>query len=91
MRGLNALYGLTGRTIEGRGLPPTWSPLSPTPRPDPRFPGREHQWAEITEYRIGLAIMARDWPAAHGTIAWRREQAAGGPRGGSGRARGLLA
>jgi tetratricopeptide (TPR) repeat protein len=44
------------------------------------LPGREHQWNIVTEYRVGLARDARDWPTAatllDARIAWNRDQAA---------------
>ena len=80
VRGLNVLYGYIGRATEWRRLVAGLAPIVTDLSTGGTLPGREPQWAAITEYQIDIAIKARDWPVAVRlldiTIAWRREQAA---------------
>ena len=70
----------TGRDGEWARLVAQVTPDFIDPATDGPLPGREDQWSIITEYRVRLAMAARDWPAAtrlqNLAIAWDRDQAA---------------
>ena len=80
MQGLRILYEHTGRTIEWRRLVDELIPELTDPATGGPRPGREQEWAILTEYRVRIARDARDWPAAeqlqNARITWEREQAA---------------
>ena len=80
LEGLNILYGRTGRDGEWARLVTDSTPEFIDPDTDGPLPGREDHWSLITEYRVRLAIAARDWPAAtrlqHAVITWDRDRAA---------------
>jgi len=80
MQGLRALYEHTGRTVEWRRLVEKLVPEFTDPATGGPLPGREHQWATLTSYRVRIAQAARDWLAARqlqdAVIAGRRQQAA---------------
>ena len=69
-----------GGTGNGPASSPTVTPEFIDPVTGGPLPGREDNWDVITEYRVQLAIAARDWSAAtrlqHALIAWARDQAA---------------
>jgi tetratricopeptide (TPR) repeat protein len=80
MQGLDQLYDHTGRRAEWRHLveeivddfvdPATGGPL----------PRREEQWSLVTEYRVRLAMEARQWTEAERLqrvcVDWERQRAA---------------
>ena len=80
MQGLRTLYQHTGRAVEWRRLVAELVPVFTDPGTGSPRPGREQQWAILTSYRVRIARVARDWPAAeqlqHAVIAWQRERAA---------------
>ena len=80
MQGLRILYDHTGRTIEWRRLVAELVPELTDPDTGGPHPGREQEWALLTEYRVRIARAARDWPAAeqlqNARITWEREHAA---------------
>jgi hypothetical protein len=80
MQGLLILYEHTGRAVEWRRLVAELVPEFTVPDTGGPIPGREDQWAILTNYRVRIARQARDWPAAgqlqHAVIAWQRGQAA---------------
>lgn len=79
MQGLRVLYDHTGRAVEWRRLVDELVPEFTDPATGGPQPGREQEWAMLTEYRVGIARDARDWAAtqqlqdAH--IAWNRQRA----------------
>jgi hypothetical protein len=81
LQGLQTLYERTGRDGEWARLVHTITPDFTDPATGGPLPGREDYWSIITSYRVGLAMDARDWPAAtalHETVtAWDRDRAAG--------------
>jgi tetratricopeptide (TPR) repeat protein len=62
--GLSVLYQRTGRGREWARLVTSITPDLIDPATDDPLPGREDEWTIITEYRVGLATDARDWPTA---------------------------
>jgi tetratricopeptide (TPR) repeat protein len=80
LQGLRDLYQQTGRNGEWARLVAEVTPAFIDPATDGPLPGREHQWSLIAEYRVRIAIDARDWPAAtrlqNLSIAWNRDRAA---------------
>ena len=80
MHGLQVLYMETGRDGEWARLFAQVTPAFIDPATDGPLPGREDQWTFITEYRVRLAMAARDWPIAtrlqNLQIAWHRKRAA---------------
>src|SRR5262249_49850047 len=64
LQGLRALYGRTGRDGEWARLVTGITPDFIDPKTGGPQPGREDQWSMITDYRVKLAIEARDWPTA---------------------------
>jgi tetratricopeptide (TPR) repeat protein len=79
MQGLHVLYSHTGRRLEWKRLVdeivPDFVGVDDLPRP-----GREEQWSMVTEYRVRLAMEARDWNAAERLqrvrVDWNRRRAA---------------
>jgi tetratricopeptide (TPR) repeat protein len=80
LQGLRALYQRTGRDGEWARLVVQVVPAFVDPATEGPLPGREDEWTLITEYRVRLAIDARDWPLATRLqtlcIAWDRDRAA---------------
>ena len=80
LQGLRILYQRTGRDGEWGRLIDQVVPEFIDPATGGPLPGRENQWSLITEYRVGLATAARDWPAAtrlqQASITWNRDRAA---------------
>ena len=80
LQGLFVLYQRTGRDGEWARLVEQVTPEFIDPATGGPLPGREDQWSLITEYRVQLAMAARDWPAAtrlqHTLLTWYRDQAA---------------
>jgi len=80
LQGLRALYQRTGRGGEWTRLVGQVTPAFIDPATDRSLPDRESEWSLITEYRVRLAIDARNWPAAtrlqNLRIAWDRDKAA---------------
>jgi hypothetical protein len=64
LQGLRVLYERTGRDGEWARLVAAVTPDFTDPATEGPLPGRDDQWAIITEYRVRLARQARDWPAA---------------------------
>ena len=64
LQGLRVLYERTGRDGEWARLVADITPDFIDPATGGPLPGREDQWNIITEYRVRLAIAARDWPTA---------------------------
>jgi tetratricopeptide (TPR) repeat protein len=80
LQGLGTLYRHTGRDGEFARLITEITPDFVDSDTDDPLPGREDQWGLITQYRVELAMDARDWPAATRlqklAIAWDRDRAA---------------
>jgi tetratricopeptide (TPR) repeat protein len=80
LQGLSLLFARTGRDGEWARLVVQVTPAFIDPATDGPLPGRQDQWSIITDYRVRLAIAARDWPIAtrlqNLAIAWDRERAA---------------
>ncbi len=80
MQGLRPLYEHTGRTVEWRRLVGELTPDLTDPATDGPLPGREQQWAMLTQYRVRIAQAARDWPITQHLqdvlVIWERRQAA---------------
>ena len=80
LQGLRVLYARTGRDGEWARLVADITPDFIDPATDGPLPGREDQWNIVTQYRVRLALDARDWPTAtrlqHARIAWNRDRAA---------------
>ena len=80
LQGLRALYQRTGRDGEWARLVTDIIPDFIDTATGGPLPGREGRWGIITEYRVRLAVSARDWPTAtrlqHALIAWARDHAA---------------
>jgi len=80
MQGLDVLYRETGRAAEWRRLVDELVPVL-SESATGRSPGPAWARDVLTGYRVRIATLARDWPVAEslqeGSIAWRREQAAG--------------
>ena len=80
LQGLRILYQRTGRDGEWARLIDQVTPEFIDPATDSPLPGREDQWNLITEYRVRLAMAARDWPAAtrlqQARITWNQDRAA---------------
>ena len=79
MQGLRTLYDHTGRRLEWKRLVDEIVPDFVGAEDLPR-PGREEQWSLVTEYRVRLAMEARDWNAAERLqrvrVDWDRRNAA---------------
>jgi tetratricopeptide (TPR) repeat protein len=80
LQGLRILYEQTGRHGEWARLVAQITPVFVDPATDGPRPGREDHYSTVTEYRVRLAMDARDWPAAtrlqNLRIARNRERAA---------------
>ena len=81
MQGLRTLYAHTGQRVAWARLVSQVTPELVDPATGQPRPGREDHWSLLTEYRVGLARQARDWPTAtrlqQARVAWERERAAG--------------
>ena len=64
MQGLDELYDHTGRRAEWRTLVDEIVPSFVDPTSDGPLPGRDAQWAMVTEYRVRLLMEERQWAAA---------------------------
>jgi tetratricopeptide (TPR) repeat protein len=64
MQGLVILYDHTGRRAEWKGLVDEIVPDFVEPATDGPRPGREDQWNFVTDYRVKLARVLRDWAEA---------------------------
>jgi tetratricopeptide (TPR) repeat protein len=64
MQGLRQLYAHTGRRAEWAALVNEIVPDFIDPATDGPLEGREEQWKFVTEYRVQLAIEARQWQEA---------------------------
>ncbi|MEI7644831.1 MAG: CHAT domain-containing protein [Chloroflexales bacterium] len=64
MQGLQQLYDHTGRRAEWRALVDEIVPSFVDPTSDGPLPGREAQWAMVTEYRVHLLQEERQWAVA---------------------------
>jgi tetratricopeptide (TPR) repeat protein len=80
MQGLEVLFRSTGRGAEWARLVDQVTveltdPVTGSPRQ-----GQEWDWVLLTEYRVDLAVEARDWETAmrlqRARVAWNREQVA---------------
>jgi tetratricopeptide (TPR) repeat protein len=80
MQGLDQLYDHTGRRAEWARLVEEIVPDFVDPATDGPLPGREEQWGLVTEYRVRLAIEARQWAEAErlqrAHVDWDRQRAA---------------
>jgi len=80
MQGLDQLYDHTGRRAEWARLVAEIVPDFVDPASDGPRPGREEEWGLVTEYRVRLAMEARQWAEAerlqHAQVAWTRRRAA---------------
>jgi len=80
LQGLHLLYVRTGRDGEWARLLAQVIPAFIDPATDSPLPGRQDDWDIITEYRVQLAMDARDWPTAtrlqNLRIAWNRKRTA---------------
>ena len=79
LQGLRTLYQLTGREAEWARLVATITPDFTDPDTDEPLPGREALWAIVTDYRIRLARITRDWatatPLLNALVTWYRHEA----------------
>jgi len=79
MQGLRVLYQHTGRSIEWRRLVAELTPRFTDMATGGPLPGNGARWSILTQYRVELALDARDWTTARqlqdAVIAWDREQA----------------
>ncbi|HTS98956.1 MAG TPA: tetratricopeptide repeat protein [Streptosporangiaceae bacterium] len=79
LQGLSVLYEWTGRDGEWARLVTDITPDFIDPATDGPLPGREEQWSIITQYRVLLATVVRDWPTAtrlqQASVGWHRERA----------------
>jgi tetratricopeptide (TPR) repeat protein len=80
MQGLYQLYGHTGRRAAWQALVEEIVPDFVDPATDGPLPGREEQWSLVTQYRVLLAIEARDWAEAErlqrAQVEWTCQRAA---------------
>ncbi|MFO1430198.1 MAG: CHAT domain-containing protein [Candidatus Competibacteraceae bacterium] len=80
MQGLHALYNHTGRRAEWARLVQEIVPDFVNPKTDGPLAGREEQWGLVTEYRVRLAMEARQWAEAERLqrvcVEWARQRAA---------------
>jgi len=60
MQGLQSLYAHTGRRAEWKALVDEIVPDLVDPQTEGPLPGREEQWGLVTEYRVRLAMEARE-------------------------------
>jgi tetratricopeptide (TPR) repeat protein len=79
VQGLRTLYEHTGRRLEWARLVEEIVPHFVEPATDGSLPGREEEWALITEYRVELAREGQQWAEAErlhlARIEWARQQA----------------
>lgn len=79
MQGLDVLYGHSGRASEWKHLVDELVPDFVDPATDGPLSGRAQEWSLVTDYRVQLALDARDWAAAErlqqAQVAWQRERA----------------
>jgi tetratricopeptide (TPR) repeat protein len=79
MRGLWTLHEETGRSAAWRRLVETIVPDFIDPATGGPLPGREELWGPVTDYRVGLAKMDRNWTEAErlqrDCVDWSRERA----------------
>ena len=79
MQGLRSLYDHTGRRAEWSRLVEEIVPDFVDPATDAPLPGREGNWSLVSEYRVRLAMDARDWQVAErlqsAPINWSRQRA----------------
>lgn len=80
MQGLRQLYGHTGRRAEWQTLVAEIVPDFVDPATDGPAPGREEQWDLVIDYRVRLAMEARQWAEAErlqrARVEWNRRRAA---------------
>ena len=80
MQGLRILYYHTGRRAEWVRLVEEIVPDLVDPATDGPLPGREEEWSLVTEYRVRLAMQARQWAEAERLqrvrVDWNRQRAA---------------
>jgi tetratricopeptide (TPR) repeat protein len=80
MQGLRVLYDQTGRRAEWKRLVEEIVPDFVDPATGGPIPGREDDWSLVTEYRVRLAMEARNWPEAERIqrvcVAWHCQRAA---------------
>jgi tetratricopeptide (TPR) repeat protein len=79
MQGLRTLYWGTGRNAAWRRLVEMVVPDFIDPATDGPLPGYQEHWSLVTEYRVRLARMERDWAEAgrlqRVRVDWNRESA----------------
>jgi len=80
MQGLRVLYDHTGRRAEWARLVEEIVPYFVDPAADGPLPGREEEWSLVTDYRMRLAMEARQWAEAErlqcARVEWDRGRAA---------------
>src|SRR5262249_47237089 len=80
MQGLRKFYEHVGRTAQWGRLVDELIPDLTDPGTDGPVPGRDEYWSIFTEYRVDLALTARDYPTAHRLqtrrVTWNRDRAA---------------
>jgi tetratricopeptide (TPR) repeat protein len=80
LQGLDDLYDHTGRRAEWARLVNEIVPDFVNPATDGPLPEREEQWGLVTEYRVRLAMEARQWAEAerlqYTRVEWNRRRAA---------------
>ncbi len=80
MQGLRVLYDHTGRRAEWAQLVNEIVPDFIDPATDGPRAGREDEWSLVTEYRVRLAMQARQWAEAERLqrvrVEWNRQRAA---------------
>ncbi len=79
MQGLRSLHSHTGRRAEWRRLVEEIIPDFVDPQTCGPFPGREDDWALVTQYRVWLAEEAREWAEGERLqrlcVEWTRRRA----------------
>lgn len=79
MGGLRWLYDQTGRWVEWRHFIEEIVPFFMDPKTDGPIQGREENWNIVINYRVKLAIQARQWDEAlklqEKHVEWEREKA----------------
>jgi tetratricopeptide (TPR) repeat protein len=80
MQGLRSLYDHTGRRAEWARLVEEIVPDFVDPATDGPLPEREEYWSLVTDYRVRLALQARQWAEAEhlqrAQVEWTRQRAA---------------
>ncbi len=78
VQGLRTLYEHTGRRLEWARLVEEIIPHFVDPATDGSLPGREEEWALLTEYRVELAREGQQWTEAErlhrARMEWARQQ-----------------